>query len=165
MKGGNVDKRKIVIYGKPIQQQRFRFKAVKSEKQLAKYRAGQTKGIMAKHGLIAMTYNPQSELVKHTQLKIKAQWHCGPLLGAIDLRIRFYMYIPKSTSKKDLTAMSVGGIQHTKKPDVSNLIKFYEDAMSGIVYVDDKQVVRVCAEKIYDNIPRVEIHIIELDGG
>jgi len=50
-----------------------------------------------------------------------------------------------------------------KKPDIDNLIKFVLDALQGqnAYFVDDSQVVRILAEKIYSDNPRTEIMIVE----
>lgn len=38
---------------------------------------------------------------------------------------------------------------HTKKPDASNLLKIFEDAIEGICYINDSQIVMVMATKKY----------------
>ena len=50
-----------------------------------------------------------------------------------------------------------------KKPDIDNLIKFALDALQGKegYIVDDSQVVRIYAEKLYSDDPRTEIMIVE----
>ena len=55
-------------------------------------------------------------------------------------------------------------LPHTKKPDIDNLIKFVLDALQGQngYFLDDSQVIRVYAEKIYtDDYPHTEIMILE----
>jgi Holliday junction resolvase RusA-like endonuclease len=57
----------------------------------------------------------------------------------------------------------VGGrIRPTKRPDVSNVIKIIEDALNGLAYRDDSQIVRVVGEKYYSDSPRVEVEICSL---
>lgn len=79
-------------------------------------------------------------------------WHKDKpfFLGPLHLTITFFM---QSTRKKGW---------HDLRPDLDNLIKFVLDVMNGIVYNDDKQVVKITAEKIYDKEPRTEITIEEL---
>jgi len=87
---------------------------------------------------------------------IKNQHKGDPLYkGPLHFHITFFMKIPKYLSKKDLS-------WHLKKPDLSNMIKFYEDICSGILYADDKQIVQISAEKKYDNNERTEFTIKEL---
>ena len=54
-------------------------------------------------------------------------------------------------------------LPHTKKPDIDNLIKFVLDALQGQngFFLDDSQVIRLYAEKIYTDDPHTEIMILE----
>ena len=54
-------------------------------------------------------------------------------------------------------------IMMDKKPDIDNLIKFVLDALQGQdgYFVDDSQVIRLYAEKIYSDKPRTEIMLVE----
>ena len=54
-------------------------------------------------------------------------------------------------------------IMMDKKPDIDNLIKFVLDALQGQegYIVDDSQVVRIYAEKLYSDKPRTEIMMVE----
>lgn len=74
--------------------------------------------------------------------------------GAVRLSIAFYLPRPKSLAKK-VTA-------HTKAPDCSKLLRSTEDAMSGIVYRDDAQIVEIVAGKYYtgaNDSPHVNIRV------
>lgn len=59
------------------------------------------------------------------------------------------MAIPKSWPKKKRAAAMAGEIHPAARPDLSNLIKLVEDAFNAVVFVDDAQVVRVEAQKVY----------------
>jgi len=48
-----------------------------------------------------------------------------------------------------------------KKPDADNIIKIIADALNGLAYKDDCQIVRLEFEKFYALTPRVEIWIRE----
>ena len=72
----------------------------------------------------------------------------GPLL----LTVTFYMPRPKShykTGKNAGQLKSNAPFWHTKKPDRTKLLRSTEDAMTGIVWVDDSQVVSGPVKKIY----------------
>ena len=70
-----------------------------------------------------------------------------------------YMGIPKSKPKKWRTAAIRGQERPTKKPDVDNLFKLVTDALSGIIYADDKQIVSCRVQKWYSEEPRTEVRI------
>lgn len=74
--------------------------------------------------------------------------------------LKFYMPIPLSTPtiKKNLMLWNL--ISHNKKPDISNLIKFYEDAANEVIFRDDSMIVSITASKIYSTNPRTEIYIM-----
>lgn len=83
-----------------------------------------------------------------------------PLDGAIAVSVRAYVSVPKSKSKKFRENALKGLERPTKKPDCDNIAKILLDAMTGIAYEDDKQIVKLSVEKYYDEVPRVEVAII-----
>jgi len=97
-----------------------------------------------------------------TAQRCHAEGHLNALQGPIELKMTFGLPIPRSFSRKAANASE--GQVSPKKPDVDNMIKFYMDVFNGIVYDDDKQVVRVVAEKIYSTNPHVEITVTELEN-
>lgn len=79
--------------------------------------------------------------------------------GAVRLTIAFYLPRPKSLPKR-VTA-------HTKAPDCSKLIRSTEDAMSGIVYRDDAQIIEIVAGKFYAGAtasPHVHVRVEPTSG-
>lgn len=73
-----------------------------------------------------------------------------------------YMGIPKSKPKKWRTAAIRGQERPTKKPDVDNLFKLVTDALSGVIYADDKQIASCRVQKWYSEEPRTEVKIAEV---
>ncbi len=73
--------------------------------------------------------------------------------------------IPQSASKKKRAAMLAGEICPTKKPDIDNVVKSILDALNGVAYSDDKQVVRLTAVKRYAEAPKTTVLIKEVKGG
>ena len=54
----------------------------------------------------------------------------------------------------------------TKKPDLDNMIKLVKDACSGIVFLDDNQIVKMSAEKIQcaqGEAPFTRVRFFELE--
>ena len=72
-----------------------------------------------------------------------------PLAGAVELELTIETSPPVSWSKAKRVAALAGQIRPTVKPDCSNVLKGIEDAMNGIVYVDDAQIVQLSVRKIY----------------
>ena len=65
--------------------------------------------------------------------------------------------IPKSTSKAKRKMMLDGDILPRKKPDYDNIAKIITDALNGIAYKDDSQVVWANIRKLYAENPRVYV--------
>lgn len=65
-------------------------------------------------------------------------------------------------SKKRREQMLQDMIRPTKKPDIDNIVKTVLDALNGLAYKDDNQVVQVLATKRYQDKARVDVTIVEL---
>lgn len=104
------------------------------------------------------TYTPQKTVEYENLVKIAAP-QGEPLQGALRARIELYFPIPKSKPKKQREAMQAGEIRPTKKPDCDNCIKSITDALNGIAYTDDSQIVSIECEKWYSDRPRAEVMI------
>ena len=75
-----------------------------------------------------------------------------------------YFPIPKSTTKKDRGLIAEGLLFPTKKPDADNIAKVICDALNGVAYGDDTQVVSLTVIKEYtDAEPRVEVYIDNIE--
>lgn len=116
----------------------------------------------ARHGKFVVTYNSQETEEGRFLFEVKQQWKQAPIEGPIELKTTFFMPIPKSASKKHCLAMMAREIQHTKKPDLDNCIKFVEDCLNQTVWVDDSQVIKIEAEKYYSDNPRTVIFVRRL---
>ncbi|WP_262315393.1 RusA family crossover junction endodeoxyribonuclease [Lacticaseibacillus parakribbianus] len=92
------------------------------------------------------------------------QWHGEPLDGALKVRVDVYRSIQKSGSKRQHDAKMLGTIRPTVKPDVDNYYKAVSDALTGIAWHDDNQIVAITVATYYDDGggPRVEIEVEEL---
>lgn len=83
----------------------------------------------------------------------------------VPLRVSLYfgMPVPKSTSKKKTMEMVTGYISHTKRPDVDNLAKAVIDALNGVAWDDDSQIVQLSVHKDYTSKPSVYLSISEVE--
>jgi len=82
-----------------------------------------------------------------------------PFDTSVQLVVTFFMPIPKSTPKK----IDLNGKLHSKRPDLDNLIKYVLDVIQPIVIKDDSLVGTIIADKIYDDNPRTEFTIMEIN--
>lgn len=87
-----------------------------------------------------------------------------PLTGALHVAVFAHMGIPKSWTKADKQAATAGAIHHIGTPDADNILKSL-DALNGICWRDDAQIVHAEVVKRYAAEPSLTIHIEELAGG
>lgn len=74
-----------------------------------------------------------------------------------------FMPIPKSWSKTKQAAALANEIYACGKPDVDNLLKTI-DALNGIVFKDDSQIVTATISKKFSAKPSLQITVRALDG-
>lgn len=86
----------------------------------------------------------------------------GQYLGekTLGVYIDAYFPIPQSWSKKKKEEAENGKIRPTTKPDCDNIIKVVLDALNGVAYYDDKQVITVNCCKFYDDKGYLVVRII-----
>lgn len=129
------------IYGKPLAQGRPRAFRV---------------------GKFIRMYDPTESKSWKAQIAEQAtsQLNSEPMLaGPIMLQLKFFMPRPKSLPKKKFT-------YHTKRPDLSNLEKAVEDALTNVIIHDDSQIFTKHSSKMYattEEKPGVEIQIDQID--
>lgn len=74
--------------------------------------------------------------------------------GPVHLILKFHFLRPKShyrTGKQAERLKDSAPDHHTKKPDLTKLVRCVEDAIKGVVWADDSQVVRQSVEKVYSS--------------
>ena len=133
-------KNRITIAGNPIAKKRPRF---------------------ARIGTGVRTYSDQKKQTDNFTLQIlKAVDYEAPSEKPIGMQIGFFMPRPKShygTGKNSGILKKSSPCQHTKKPDIDNLIKFVLDCSNRILWRDDCQVIEITSFKVYSENPRTEI--------
>lgn len=85
-----------------------------------------------------------------------------PLEGALGVELKIYRPIPASYSKKEKARCKEGKRRPVVKSDLDNYAKSILDAMNGLVYKDDSQVVDLKLSKHYSDFPRAEVMIWEV---
>lgn len=131
----------FIIPGKPIEKKRARFTAAS--------------GFPRAYSIQHKDENLVRSIITETLPK-----NFKPIEGPLLLIIGFLMPLPKSYSKKKKD--SIVGLFHNKKPDLTNLIKFYEDALNGVLYADDSQIVKIDAYKRWSDEPKTCIQLVSL---
>lgn len=113
-------------------------------------------------------YTPKETVSYENLVKLQYQAQCGnyrypddvPLIVAIFAHIE----PPQSASNIKKTRMLNQAEYPLKKPDVDNVAKIILDALNGIAYRDDKQVVTLIVKKLYAGESGVGVTISEVEA-
>lgn len=111
------------------------------------------------------TYTPSKtvEYEKTIQKAFRSYWDIPelpfPAKKPLVASITAYYKIPKSKSKSTKLEMLSDKIRPTKKPDVDNIAKVVMDALNGVAWKDDAQVVNLHVCKFYA-LDEPYIHVI-----
>lgn len=111
------------------------------------------------------TYTPAKTRAYEAALAWRAKTAMAgrpPLDGPLAVRVKAYMPIPRSWSKKKQAAALAGTIRPISKPDWDNLAKAC-DALNGIVWTDDARVVDGAVHKVYSDRPRLRVEVARSD--
>lgn len=83
-----------------------------------------------------------------------------PWSGPVALEWTWYRLPPASMSRRRRLLALADKIQPTKRPDLDNIAKVVQDALTGIVYVDDAQICTTTMTKCYGDVPRLEVCVV-----
>ena len=121
--------------------------------------------VFPKVGKPFITQYPDPESVKYeTALAWKAKAAMkgrAPLTGPLAIRVFATVPIPKSWPQRDKDAAVVGTKHATWRPDADNYLKNV-DALNGIVWNDDAQVVCALVVKRYGESPGLAIEVYRI---
>jgi len=114
-----------------------------------------------------IAYTPQETVNYENFIKLlyMQEYRNIKLEGPLRMIIRAFYKIPKSTNKKDKELMLQNILRPTKKPDMDNIAKVIADALNGLAYDDDRQIVEMYISKIYAEDEFVEVVVEEVRGG
>ena len=116
-------------------------------------------------GKFTKTYTDAKTKMYEEKIASAARLHIypnEPLETPLSITLILHVGVPKSYSKKRTTDCLTGKEWPTKKPDLDNVAKAFLDAMNGIVYKDDVQVIRLYVSKTYSIDPHVLITVHEV---
>lgn len=133
----------FTVYGEPVAQGRPKFSTA---------------------GGFTRAYDPAKSRDYKDYVRLAAREYAPAALleGALGIAITAYRSTPKSFSKKKAAEAERGEILPVTKPDADNYLKGVKDALKGIIWKDDSQVVDAFVRKRYSNRPRIEVKIKEL---
>ena len=137
-------------------------------------------GIPATAGSKTGFYNPKIKRVIMTpankrqkpwiavvRLAAERAYQGSPLIGPIHLNIVFTLPRPRShfgSGRNEASLKAKAPLYHTKTPDLTKMTRAIEDALIGVVWKDDSQVVKQTVLKAYDDKhkPGAEVTIVEV---
>lgn len=91
----------------------------------------------------------------------------GPLAGPLELDVTFVLARPRShyrTGRNAGLLRSSAPAWPSSRPDTTKLLRAVEDALTGIVWLDDAQVVEQVARKAYGWPERCEVRVALLEA-
>lgn len=97
------------------------------------------------------------------QLATIAMLPAQPMVGPLRLEVLCIYAIPPSWTKAKQATARAGKVWKTTTPDHDNLVKQISDALNGIAYADDAQIVVSQVGKRYGYPERTEVRIRQLD--
>jgi Holliday junction resolvase RusA-like endonuclease len=109
-------------------------------------------------------YTPGKTRNYETVLKVmagKAMRGRAPLQGPVRIWLEAHLPIPSSWSKKNQKWALNGELLPITRPDLDNLFKGAADALNGIVWRDDRQIVEARLIKVYSDRPRLVLIVTE----
>lgn len=112
------------------------------------------------------SYTPQNTVLYENLIKTCYMQTTDSIFSdgeAISVHINAFFEPTKSTTKKKRELMLEGEYLPTKKPDIDNISKAVLDALNGLAYKDDAQVVQLSVSKQYSDKAYVEVHIKKLE--
>ena len=119
----------------------------------------------ARRGQFVQTYTDAKTIDYETHVALKARQAIGasePFKGALTVFLYLRYAIPASYSKKRKEAC-LRGVEYPKKVDLDNVYKSITDAMQGIVYLNDSQIVEAHITKVYAETAGANIMVQECE--
>ena len=126
---------------------------------------GKARPRVTARGPFAHAYTPKKTKSYENMIKneyLSKYGYSNKLDGPLEAQINAYFSIPKSSTKTLKKKMLNNQHKHTNKPDIDNVQKAILDALNGIAYNDDSQIVKITGQKFYSDAPRIELKLKEI---
>lgn len=91
------------------------------------------------------------------------QYKKAPMTGALSVSLLFYRPVQKSISNVERQRRLSNQHKPIVKPDTDNYVKSALDALNGVLWEDDSQIVKITAEKRYGEKGKIIITVTLLD--
>lgn len=117
----------------------------------------------ARRGTFVQTYTDSKTIEYETRVATLARLAIGssePLKGHLTVYLYLRYGVPASYSKKRAEAC-LNGFEYPKRVDLDNCYKSITDAINGIIYADDSQIVEAHILKCYSLEPGANVMIQE----
>lgn len=88
-----------------------------------------------------------------------SQYTRPPLLGPLSVSLTFYRPVQKSISQSERERRLSNKSKPVVKPDTDNYIKATLDALNGVLWNDDSQIVKITGEKRYSDHPKITVSV------
>ena len=88
-----------------------------------------------------------------------SQYSRPPMLGPLSVSLTFYRPVQSSISKTERERRLSNESKPVVKPDTDNYIKSTLDALNGVLWHDDSQIVKIEAEKKYSDHPKITVSV------
>jgi Holliday junction resolvase RusA-like endonuclease len=100
-------------------------------------------------------YTPKQTVVAEAWVRLCCTEQVGTprVPGPVGVRVVFVVPIPKSKPRQWREDAQAGRVMPTGRPDVDNLSKLACDALNGIAWADDAEVVEMDVVKVYGAEP------------
>ena len=142
---GRIKMIEMVINGNPIPQKRHRYRRTSNR---------------------IISYDPNSGDNQAFAMQLASKMTSKPFDEPLCVEMIFYMKRPKNHFRTGKYSHKLKkGIEedHSKKPDVDNLVKFVMDSGNKIVWKDDCCISQLRTMKLYSLNPRTEIRVWKID--
>ena len=113
-----------------------------------------------KLGVRVVDGNPKAKAWQRQVQRAAAEQYDGLMMtGPIHLSLHFVFARPKSHFSRGGKLKRDAPRQHTTKPDALKLARAVEDALTGVIYLDDAQIITEYITKRYGEYSRVLISV------
>lgn len=108
-----------------------------------------------------VVYDPKQthEYKQRLRQLAQSQYTQPALTTALKVDVSFFRPVQKSISLKERARRINGEHRPAVKSDIDNYVKALFDALNGVVWLDDRQIVDLAAHKYYSDKPRIEIDV------